>query len=120
MPPDTLLAFVKCCLDIDDETIRNFKGPAPITAEVYSAGWDRFAIDRDLYAKRQILEAYEDVVAALERLDADPPDDATMLDLWVARARVQQAAVAFRAIAATYKDRHGYTMAARGESVVTS
>ncbi len=115
LPPDTLVAFVKSCLDADDKTITNFKGPSPIASEVFTAGWDRFSIMHDLVAKRLVVESCEQAIRTLRAFEALPQDQVSLPHLWGARGRAWEASRAFNAIAATFRDRHGYGKAAAGQ-----
>jgi hypothetical protein len=114
LPPAALVEYVERCLDIDDETVKNFD-KSPIAPEVFAAGWDRFAILHDLIAKRLILEQYQEASATLEKLESLPPGIQSMPDLATARARADEAGRAFTAIAATFRLRYGYEVARRGE-----
>lgn len=114
LPPAALMEFVERCLDIDDQTVMDFS-KSPIAPEVFAAGWDRFSINRDLVAKRLVLEQYQEAAAALRNLEALPPGLQSVLDLATARARAQEAGRAFSAVASTFCDRHGYSKAVRGD-----
>ncbi len=114
LPPDSLVAFVEACLNIDNETIVNLTGPPPITREIYDAGWDRYAIFWDLAAKRGILKAYQEARSALASLEQQPAA-ASEIEAAVTCARALEAGRALMAIAATYRDRYGYGRAIHGQ-----
>lgn len=111
---DTLVAFVKACLDIDDATIVDLS-KSPIAPKVYDVGWDRFAIGWELDAKRRIVENYEAVAAMLREVEAE--DYAAQQTRWTVRGRHEEAARAFLAVAMTYRGRYGYGQALRDSAV---
>lgn len=111
---DTLVAFVKACLDIDDATIVDLN-KSPIAPEVYDVGWDRFAIGWEVDAKRQIVENYEAVAAMLREVEAE--DYKAPQTRWTVRGRHEEAARAFLAVAMTYRGRYGYGRALRDSAV---
>lgn len=115
-PPEALVEFVGICLDIDCATIVDVSVPS-IQREVYEVGWDRFAIGWELDAKRAILDGYRAAVRALRDLESRPPEHQVALQLCAAQARAAEAGRALMAIAGTYRDRHGYARARRGELV---
>jgi len=111
---DTLVAFVKACLDVDDATIVDIN-KSSIAPEVYDAGWDRFAIGWELDAKRRIVEGYEEAARVLREVEADAA--AASRTRGIAQGRYEEASRTFLAVAITYRGRYGYGRAKRDSAV---
>lgn len=111
---DTLIVFVKACLDIDDATIVDLN-KSPIAPEVYDVGWDRFAIGWEVDAKRRIIESYEEAARILREVEVD--EVAPSRTRGIAQGRYEEAALAFLAVAMTYQSRHGYARALQDSAV---